>query len=157
MFLRSYRCQRTKAFGEKWLFNIYFGIFIILWSRGHRKVSGQILGFQLHADLCLPQEPRVLPLLFTDKAATLSIEFNGFWRYNLTSPIDFSQMALVVKNPPANVGDVRHQFDPWIGKSPWRRRWQPTSIILPGESHGQRGLLGYSPWGRTESDMSEAA
>ena len=37
-----------------------------------------------------------------------------------------SQMALVVKNLPANVGDVRHRFDPWAGKIPWRRKWQPT-------------------------------
>ena len=39
-------------------------------------------------------------------------------------------------------------FDPWIGKIPWRRVWQPTPVFLPGESHGQRSLAGYSPWGR---------
>ena len=66
-------------------------------------------------------------------------------------------MALVVKNPPANAGDVRHQFDPWIGKIPRRRKWQPTSVFLPGESHGQRGLVGCSSWDHTESDMTEAA
>ena len=38
-------------------------------------------------------------------------------------------------------------FDPWIGKIPWRRAWQPTPVFLPGESHGQRSLEGYSPWG----------
>ena len=37
------------------------------------------------------------------------------------------------------------QFDLWVGKIPWRRKWQPTPIFLPGESHGQRGLVGYSP------------
>ena len=36
---------------------------------------------------------------------------------------------------------------PWVGKAPWRRTWQPTLVLLPGESHGQRRLLGYSPWG----------
>ena len=36
-------------------------------------------------------------------------------------------------------------FDPWVGKIPWRRAWQPTPVFLPGESHGQRGLVGYSP------------
>ena len=36
-------------------------------------------------------------------------------------------------------------FDPWVGKIPWRRKWQPTPIFLPGESHGQRSLAGYSP------------
>ena len=38
----------------------------------------------------------------------------------------------------------RHEFDPWVGKTPRRRTWQPTSIFLPGESHGQRSLVGYS-------------
>ena len=39
-------------------------------------------------------------------------------------------------------------FDPWVRKIPWRRKWQPTPIILPGESHGQRNLVGYNPPGR---------
>ena len=46
-------------------------------------------------------------------------------------------------------------FDPWVGKIPWRRRWQPTPIFLPGESHGQRSLAGYNPWGHRELDMTE--
>ena len=37
----------------------------------------------------------------------------------------------------------------------WRRQWQPTPVLLPGKSHGQRSLVGCSPWGRTESDMTE--
>ena len=37
-------------------------------------------------------------------------------------------------------------FDPWVGKTPWRSKWQPTSLSLPGKSHGQRSLEGYSPW-----------
>ena len=49
----------------------------------------------------------------------------------------------------------RHGFDPWVRKIPWRRKWQPTPVFLPGESHGQRSLVGYSPWGRKESDMTE--
>ena len=36
-------------------------------------------------------------------------------------------------------------FDPWVGKIPWRRKWQPTPVFLPGESHGWRSLVGYSP------------
>ena len=46
-------------------------------------------------------------------------------------------------------------FDPWVGKIPWRRQWQPTPVFLPGKFHGQRSLVGYSPWGRKESDMTE--
>ena len=49
----------------------------------------------------------------------------------------------------------RPEFDPWVGKIPWGKEWHPTPIFLPGESHGQRSLAGYSPWGRKESDMTE--
>ena len=41
----------------------------------------------------------------------------------------------------------RHKFDLWVGKIPWRRAWQSTPSFLPGESHGQRSLVGYSSWG----------
>ena len=42
----------------------------------------------------------------------------------------------------------RHGLDPWVRKIPWKRTWQPTPVFLPGEPHGQRSLVGYSPWGR---------
>ena len=45
--------------------------------------------------------------------------------------------------------------DPWVGEIPWRREWQPTPVFLPGKSHGQRSLEGYSPWGRKELDTTE--
>ena len=44
----------------------------------------------------------------------------------------------------------RHAFDPWFEKIPWRRKWQPTPVFLPGKLHGQRSLVGYSPWGCRE-------
>ena len=56
------------------------------------------------------------------------------------------QVALVVKNLPASA---------CIGKAPWRRAWQPIPVFLPGESHGQRSLVGYSPWGHKELDTTE--
>ena len=49
----------------------------------------------------------------------------------------------------------RHRFDPWLGKISIRRKWQPTAEFLPGKFHGQRGLAGYSPYGRKELDMTE--
>ena len=55
-----------------------------------------------------------------------------------------SRMALVVRNLPANTGDRRHRFDPWVGKVPWRRKWQHTPVSLPGKCHGQRSLVGYT-------------
>ena len=48
----------------------------------------------------------------------------------------------------------RPRFDPWVGKIPWRMKWQSTPVLLPGKSHWQRSLVGYSPWGRKEPDMT---
>ena len=56
------------------------------------------------------------------------------------------------KNPPANAGDT---FDPWIRKIPSKREWQPTPRFLPGKSHGQISLAGYSPWGHKELETTE--
>ena len=67
-----------------------------------------------------------------------------------------TQMGLVVKNSPANAGDVRDTgLIPGSGKILWRRAWQPTPAFLPGESRGQRSLVGYSPWDHNESDTTE--
>jgi len=46
-------------------------------------------------------------------------------------------------------------FNPWLGMIPWRRKRQPTPVFLAGEFHGHRSLVGYSPWGDKESDMTE--
>ena len=45
------------------------------------------------------------------------------------------------------------RFCPWVGKIPWRRKWQPTPISFSGKSHGQRSLVGYSPWGHKKLNM----
>ena len=49
----------------------------------------------------------------------------------------------------------RPRFNPWVRKTPWRRAWQPTPVLLPGKFHGQRRLVGYIPWGRREANMTE--
>ena len=54
----------------------------------------------------------------------------------------------MVKNLPA-------MQETWVGKIPWRREWLPTPVFLPAEFHGQRSLVGYSPWGHRESDTTE--
>jgi len=67
-----------------------------------------------------------------------------------------SQMVQVVKNLPASAGDVKRcRLDPWVGKIPWSGKRQPTPVFLPGESHGQRSLVGYSPWGHKESGATQ--
>ena len=46
-------------------------------------------------------------------------------------------------------------FDPWVRKIPWRRKWQPTPVLLPRKFYGWRSLVGYSPWDRKDSDTTE--
>ena len=55
-----------------------------------------------------------------------------------------SLVAQSIKNLPA----VQENWVPWVGKMPWRRKWQPTPVSLPEKSHGQRGLVSCSPRGR---------
>ena len=57
--------------------------------------------------------------------------------------------------PATEAAGERQGFDPRVWKFPWRRAQQPTPVFLPGESHGQRNLVGYSPWGCKEVDMTE--
>ena len=74
----------------------------------------------------------------------------------MSSILNVPPGASVVKNPPAMQEMHRtHGFSPWAGKIPWRKKWQPIPVFLPGELHGQRSLAGYSPWGHKESDMTE--
>ena len=86
------------------------------------------------------------PLVFTNKAFLFQEE---------------KTTTKYVSGPPRCSSDkesarqCRTGCNPWVGKIPWRRKWQPTPVFLPGESHGQRSLAGYSPWGRRESDMIE--
>ena len=58
----------------------------------------------------------------------------------------------VVKDLPAM---QKRWLDPWVRKIPLRKKWQPIPVFLPGKSHGQRSLEGYSPWGYKESDTTE--
>ena len=51
----------------------------------------------------------------------------------------------------------RHSLDPWVWKIPWRRKWQPTPVLLPGKSHGERSMAGYSPWGGKKLSNSSTA
>ena len=63
---------------------------------------------------------------------------------------------LRAKGHACNAGDLQEtDFSPWIEKIPWRRKWQPAPIILPGNPRGQRSLAGYSPWDCKELDRTE--
>ena len=87
----------------------------------------------------------------------LSLFFVCFFMYYLcekyykpTTVQGASLVAQTVKNLP-----VVQKTQVWVGRNPWRREWLPTVVFLRGESHGQRSLVGYGPWGRQESDTAE--
>ena len=78
-------------------------------------------------------------------------QLSGF-HFHFLTPMQASLVAHMVKNL---LQCRRLGFRPWFGKIPWRRTWQPTPVFLFGELHGPRSLVGYSPWGRKESDTTE--
>ena len=62
---------------------------------------------------------------------------------------------VILMQPPSQMAKNLPGFNPWDWKIPWRRIWQPTPVLLPGKSHGQRSLEDYRPWDHKESDMTE--
>ena len=71
-----------------------------------------------------------------------------------TCSTNIFQVALVVKNSTCQCRRrKRGRFNPWVGKISWRRAWQPTPVFLPENFHGQRSLLGYSPWGCSQTRL----
>ena len=106
---------------------------------GDREGQGSLVfcsswGHKVRYDLVTEQQHHWKQTLHSDLSLNLGSGLNS-------SLIGFISVALlpggsVVKNLPAN---------PWVKKLPWRRKWQPTALFLPGKSHGQRILVGYSP------------
>ena len=91
-----------------------------------------------------------------------AIKMEGLLIIHMTIWMNYQRMKLgfpggaVVKNLPANAGDAGDSgFCSWVGKIPWRRKWQSTPAFMPGKFHGQRSLVGYGPWGCKESDTTE--
>ena len=77
------------------------------------------------------------------------------WLESITNSTgkNMSKLWEIVGLPRWHSGEIlacqnrRCKFDPWVRKIPWRRKWQPTPILLTGEAHGQKSLAVYSPWG----------
>ena len=84
----------------------------------------------------LPSEPPGL-LTTTTAAKIIKTDYTKYWQ---------ESVCLQCRRPGFNFR---------VGKIPWRRKWQSTPALLPGKSHGQRSLIGYSPQGRKESDTTE--
>ena len=87
-----------------------------------------------------------------------SVSFSNFQTWNcymVLHKLDFPGSASDKESPCQCRRWKTWGLDLWAGKIPWRRAWQPSPVSLPGESHGQRSLEGYSPWSRKESDTTE--
>ena len=111
-----------------------------------------------YSDLCLQYAsslacsgPRDLPFYFFLLQETRhSLSQANLHMERVSRSYFFVHLAQTEKQECRRLG-----FDPQVRKIPWRREWQPTPIFLPGEFHGQRSLVGYSPWGHKESNMTE--
>ena len=105
---------------------------------------------------------RILKLLYNNRVACFCLTKCNYPLYKwstLTSPreerhnisrlnVSISGSSLVVQKAESICLQCRRpRFNPWVGKIPWRRKWQPTPVLLPGKFHGLRSLVGYSPWG----------
>ena len=77
------------------------------------------------------------------------------FRANSLAPFDTLWASLVAQRLKHLPSMGRPGFDPWVGKIPWRRKWQPTPVFLTGDSHGRRSLVGYSPRGHKELAKTE--
>ena len=121
------------------------------WGRGSQLQGRPLLSVPVH-DVQL--YPTLLFVQLGENRALFSpkiIVFSSAWGMSYGCRLDGSRglpwWLLQCRRP---------GFDPWVGKIPWRRAWQPTPVFLPQESYGQRSLAGYSPWGHKESYMTEA-
>ena len=104
------------------------------------------LGLPWYWMVCLGNEQRALCHFWNWSKYCI---LDSFVDYRATSfPLRTSLVAQMVKRLSA-------MRESWVGKICWRRKWQSTPVLLPGKSHGQRSLIGYSPWGRKETDMTE--
>ena len=105
------------------------------------QVTEQVLmkKVSINAETC-PGEQKLIEICIFSNICLLNTNhvFYGIWSFSFGNP-----MKVIVK-----LFD-KHQL------RTWRRKWQRTPLLLPGESHGQRSLVGYSPWGRKESDTTE--
>ena len=103
----------------------------------------------LQAD-SLSAEPLRKPYILYEREREMSLYI---WKYNILYNTKHTQQnkhfpgGASGKEPNCQCRTYKkHGLDLWVGKIPWSRAWQSTRVVLPGESHGQRTLLGYSPW-----------
>ena len=119
------------------------------WSFGYPLTLGLYLSTALQPCLDTPILKRQHSLLFSQRKNCLHLHLTP-----CPPPFFLPQIVLnsISHFPGGTSGKEftcqcrRSRFDPWAGKIPWRRAWQPTPVFLPGESQGQRTLVDYSPY-----------
>ena len=133
-------------------------LFVTLWIIASR--APQPMEFSRHKDCTGLSFPGDLPHPETETQSLVSPAWAG--RFFPTEPpgkpicvgiADFLVAQRAVENLPAHAGDTGSI---WARQNPWRRQWQSTTVFLLGNSHGQRSLVGYSPWGhkRVRHDLA---
>ena len=140
-------------------------------QHGSRWAEGPFSGLGMLT--CEPQnhvisdrEGRVVKALNLDQSISLSDSWNDHVLQGLPPCLGFVLFCLifmyvcmwasqVVCGKESDCQCRRRRFNPWSRKIPWRRKWRPTPVFLPGKSYGQRRLVGYSSWGGKESDRTE--
>ena len=112
--------------------------------------------FHYHIHPCSSLLPacycRLITTVSTWRNSVLECRIPSYSRMLLQYITMESNMYKCMGFPHGSVGKIclqcrRPGFDSWVGKTPWRRKWQSTPVFLPGKSHGERSLAGYSPWG----------
>ena len=112
-----------------------------------RKMDFTTFYFERRQVSCFQYLLSVLNLQYGDRI----LQFHSILR--IANRVEETSLVAHDKNPICQCRRCR--FDPWVGKIPCRRKWQCTPVFLPGESHGQRRLAGYSPWGCKESNTTQ--
>ena len=102
----------------------------------------QIFLYNMTADTEISRDLLQISLLFKNNSKLICCHLNSRWYSGKESACQRRRYK-------------RQEFNPWVGKIPWRRKWQPTSIFLPGKYHGQKRMVGYSPWDWKQSDTTE--
>ena len=105
--------------------------------------------------VCVNPKPLIHPYPLTFHFGIQKLVFCVYASISVLYILLFASASMVAQTVKPLPAKRRPRFNPWVRKSPWRRKWQPTPVFLPGEFHGQRSLVGYSPWGRREWDMTE--
>ena len=141
----------------------------ILWCTqvSVRAVPTSWTALLLQQSPSLPVRPRIFGCIQVFSVRTCCLHLSLFSHYNIVNCMSteglsfvwrhsvFSRSPWWLSGPESacHAGDA--SFNPWVGKIPWRRKWQAVSVFLPGKSLRQRSLAGYSPWGCKESETTE--